>query len=286
MNKLLFFFFIVQLYLCSQNLNVTNLNNNNKINYNNNYYNYKFKERKKNLILGTIINYSLKKILPFFNSIINANITNCDVVMFIKKVHKRVINYLKNIGVIIFIIHNEYNNMDITKLRWKLYLEYLEKYKIEYNMVFTTDIRDVFFQNNIFEYYKENQSFIGISLEDETLNQKKNKMWIINFAGEEKHRQIKNERVICFGSVWGSIDKILELSIILWEKIKNNNNSTDQGIGNYLIYYEKILNNCLIRSDNYGPVINIGFTKRENIILDSNDNILNFKGKIASVYDE
>ena len=281
MNKLLFFFFIVQLYLCSQNLNVTNLNNNNKINDNN----YKFKERKKNLILGTIINYSLKKILPFFNSIINANITNCDVVMFIKKVHKRVINYLKNIGVIIFIIHNEYNNMDITKLRWKLYLEYLEKYKIEYNMVFTTDIRDVFFQNNIFEYYKENQSFIGISLEDETLNQKKNKMWIINFAGEEKHRQIKNERVICFGSVWGSIDKILELSIILWEKIKNNNNSTDQGIGNYLIYYEKILNNCLIRSDNYGPVINIGFTKRENIILDSNDNILNFKGKIASVND-
>ena len=287
MNIRLIFHFIILLNLCSPNINLTNTYINNKNNTNrelfNNHFNYSFIETKKNLIIGTIIKYSLKKILPFFNSLINSNFTNCDVVMFIKKVHKRVINYLNKIGVILFKIPKEYNNFDTPKLRWKLYLEYLEKNKIKYNMVLTTDIRDVIFQNDLFNYYKDNKSFIGISLEDETLNQETNKIWIINFAGEEKHRLIKNERVICFGSIWGSVDKILQLSNILWERIKNNKNSTDQGIGNYLFYYEKIFNNCLIKSDNYGPVINIGFTKREKIFMNSNDNILNFKGKIASV---
>lgn len=287
MNKLFFLFYIIQFSYCYKYTNLTKSNISNNINYKNlcynNYFNSSNFGSNKNLILGTIIKYSLKKILPFFNSLILANFTNYDVVMFIKNVHERVINYLNNIGVIVYIIDDDYNNLDTPKLRWKLYKEYLEKNKNYYNMVFTTDIRDVFFQSDIFKYYKDNKSFIGISLEDETLNQKTNKMWIINFAGEEKYREIKNERVICFGSIWGTIDKILQLSIIMWENIKNNINSTDQGIGNYLFYYEKIFNNCLIKSDNFGPVINIGFTKRENIILDSNDNILNFKGKIASV---
>ena len=287
MNIILMLNYIIQLYFCSQYTDLTNSYINNKNNANNtlinNKFNNSFIETKKNLILGTIIKYSLKKILPFFNSLINANFSNCDVVIFIKKVNKRVINYLNKIGVILITISNEYNNLDIPKLRWKFYMEYLQKNKIKYNMVLTNDIRDVIFQNDIFEYYKDNKSFIGISLEDETLNQEKNKMWIINFAGEEKHSLIKNERVICFGSIWGTIDKILPLSIIMWEKIKNNNNSTDQGIGNYLFYYEKIFNNCLIKSDNYGPVINIGFTERDKIILDYKDNILNFNGKIASV---
>ena len=62
-----------------------------------------------------------------------------------------------------------------------------------------------------------------------------------------------------------------------------NKNSTDQGIGNYLFYYEKVFNGSFIKSDNYGPVMTIGRTKRANIELDANQNILNFGGEIAAV---
>jgi hypothetical protein len=39
----------------------------------------------------------------------------------------------------------------------------------------------------------------------------------------------------------------------------------------------------IIKSDNFGPVMTIGWNKRENITLDSNDNILNFRGEVAYV---
>jgi len=54
--------------------------------------------------------------------------------------------------VILLSIPNKYNNYDITKLRWKLYRDYLDNQKNKYNLVFTTDIRDVFFQKDIFQY--------------------------------------------------------------------------------------------------------------------------------------
>ena len=244
---------------------------------------YLTKNSKKNLILGIITRYSLNMILPFFNSLIQANITNCDVVIFIKNVSESLVKYLKSIGVIVYKISNKYNNLPPTKIRWGLYKEYLEKMKNEYNLVFIADIRDTIFQKNIFQYYKMNKSFIVVSIEDGTLNERFNKNWITNFAGEERQKKIEKEKIICFGSILGTFDKILNLSNILWEKIKLNTNSTDQGIGNYLFYYERIFNDCLIKSDNFGPVMTVGLTTRQNIILDLDDNILNFKREIAAV---
>ena len=115
------------------------------------------------------------------------------------------------------------------------------------------------------------------------MDEKKNKKWIIDFAGTEKHKNIQNEKIICFGTIWGTLDKLLEFSKIFWENLKSNTNSTDQGIGNYLLYYEKILEECLIKSDNFGPVMTIGLTDRKNLILDKDNNLLNFKGEIAAV---
>lgn len=230
-----------------------------------------------------IVRYSLKTVSPFFNSLIHSNFTNCDVVIFIQKIRPTLINYLKGIWVILVPISKEYNNIDITKLRWKLYFDYLEERKNTYNLVFTTDIRDVVFQKDIFKYYDKYKSFLGLAIGDNFLNQTTNKLWIVNYVGEEIYREIQNERIIFFGTIWGSIYKILEFSSIIWEKVWFNKNSTDQGICNYLFYYEKFLNDCLIKSDNFGPVMTIGANKKSDIHLDSNDNILNFKGEIASV---
>ena len=285
---LLIFFlsFFFSINLCKHNINKTYSNIYFKINHKDNIHNQINSSRvniKKNVILGTLMNYSLDQVLPFFNSLIQANFSNCDVVIFIRDVNIDIIRYLKRIGVILKYIPREYNNTDITKLRWKLYNDFLNNRKSQYNLVFTTDIRDVFFQKDIFQNYKGNKSFLGFALEDETLNETTNKMWITTFAGEEKHKAIQNKTIICFGTIWGTIDKIIEFSEILWNKVKFDKNSTDQGIGNYLIYYEKLFNDCLIISSNYGPVITIGWNKRENITLDSNDNILNFRNEIASV---
>jgi len=62
-----------------------------------------------------------------------------------------------------------------------------------------------------------------------------------------------------------------------------NPKAIEQGIGNYLIYYEKILKDFIIKRDNFGLIMTIGITNSSNINFDSNNNILVFMGEIASV---
>jgi hypothetical protein len=284
MKKIWLFFLILELNICNnnkhaikQNIDIQKNNNTAQTKY------FNFNKEKKNLILSTIVKYPLDIILPFFKSFIRVNFKNCDIVMFIKDVSQSIIEYLKSIGVITYNISKNYKNIEITKLRWKLYIDFLKKKKNEYNLIFIADVRDTIFQKDIFQYYRNYKPFIGLAIEDGTLNQGFTKIWLIGYIGIEKHKTIKNQRIICFGSIWGTPSEILEFSIILWDNVKMNKNSTDQGIGNYLFYYEKFFNSCFIKSDNYGPVMTIGRTKRANIELDTNNNILNFGGEIAAV---
>ena len=72
-------------------------------------------------------------------------------------------------------------------------------------------------------------------------------------------------------------------SQILWEKLLIYPQNGDQYMVNYLVYHEHILKKFIIFSDNYGPVITIGLTKRDHINLDSQNNILNYKNQIVSI---
>ena len=260
-------------------LNESKINNNLSIFWNISRYSF----NQKNLILGVIEKYSLNYILPFFNSFIRADIKNTEIVMFVRYISQTTIDYLKRIGVFVYKIPESYKNVSIINIRWKMYIDYLKEKKNEYNLVLHTDVGDTFFQRDVFQYYKDYEPFLGVAIEDETLNEKVDKQWVIDFAGEEIHKKIQNERLICVGQIWGTLDKFLQFSIIFWEKLKTYPKAIEQGIGNYLFYYEKIFKDCLIKSDNFGPIMTIGLTKRNNIIFDSEYNILNFRGEIASL---
>lgn len=282
MYHLLILFLVLELNICNEETIRININNQSRNNNSINktlYYN-----KKKNLIFGVIKRYSFTTIIPFFKSLLHANFHNCDIVMFVKSISPTLINYLKNIGVIVYEITEKYKNFSVVKLRWKLYMNFLMKKKDEYNLILSADVRDTIFQKDIFKYYENyNKSFLGIAIEDGTLNEEFNKRWIIDFVGEEKYKIIQNERIICAGTIWGTLDKFLELSQILWEKLLISPKTYDQGIFNYLFYHEKIFNDCIIKSDNYGPIMTIRLTDSKNISLDMKNNILNFKGEIASI---
>ena len=49
-----------------------------------------------------------------------------------------------------------------------------------------------------------------------------------------------------------------------------------------MLYYENVLNDYLIKSDNSGFMMIIGNTKNEKISFYSEDNILNFNGQIPA----
>lgn len=293
MNNLFIYLFFLNIYIDLSNGNRNVIKNEiNKINLfkrigihtSNNPVN-----RKKNLILGVIEKYSLNKVLPFFKSLIHSNFQNYDIVIFVRNVGKKLIYYLKKIGVFVFEISNKYKNIAIINIRWKMYITFLEINKNLYNLVFHCDIRDTFFQKDVFDYFLNHKpyinykSFLGVTIEDDTLNEKIDKKWIIDYVGEKKHKMIQNERIICVGSIWGTLNKFLEFCIVFWEKIKESPKSVEQGIANYMFYYEKFFKEYLVKNDNYGPVMTIGLTKNDKLKFDSHDNLLNFNGEIAAV---
>lgn len=283
MINLIIFIFLFNLIKNKKNVNISKNSNNNK-NVGGTYISSKKSLfNKKNLILGIIQSYSLNVILPFFKSLIHTNFKNCDVVMFVRNVSLELINYLKSIGVLVYKISKKYKNISVINLRWKMYLDFLKKKKEDYNLVFSSDIRDTIFQKDIFTFYENHKPFLGVAIEDGTLTHKLNKKWIVNFVGVEKHKIIQNERIICVGSIWGTANKFLEFSSLFWENLIANRHSIEQGIANYLFYYNNIFKDCLVKSDNYGPVMTIGLTQSQNIIFDKKDNILNFGGEIAAV---
>lgn len=217
--------------------------------------------KKKNLIIGVISKYSWETVAMFFKSIVKSKIHNYDCVIFVRTISKIVINKIKEYGVIIYEIPDKYKNDRLINIRWKLYFEFLNERKDEYNLLFATDIRDTIFQKDIFQIYQNKNSFLGVPLEDGTLQEEVNKNWTIHYCGKELYETIKNERIICVGTIWGTIDKFMEFSIILYKALLKKPLAMEQGVANYLFYHDKIFNNCMIKSDNYGPVMTIALTK-------------------------
>ena len=151
-------------------------------------------------------------------------------------------------------------------------------------LVFATDVKDVIFQKDIFKYYNSTKSFISFNLEDTTLRNPLNKNWVRNFCKtNEEYFKIADNQVISEGTIISTVDKYIEFAVTLWQAISNLSNINDQGAINYLIYYKKFLHDSIIMSDNTGPIMALGFSGTNKIMLDSNHNVLNNKGEIAAI---
>ena len=240
---------------------------------------------QKNLIIGLIKGYTWQIIKPFFISLISAKIQNYELVMFVDKLSEETLDKIKLCGAIIKDIpEKNLGFQDLIKYRWKLFSDFLKENKDKYNLVFATDVKDVIFQKDIFKYYNSTKPFISFNLEDTTLRNPLNKNWVRNFCKtNEEYFKIADEQVISEGTIISTIDKFIEFADTLWQEISNLSNINDQGAINYLIYYKKLLNDSIIMSDNTGPIMALGVTGTNKILLDSNNNVLNNKGKIAAV---
>ena len=259
------------------------------INYNLSYSKKKLDTNKKNLLIGTIENYDWDTIKPFFKSFQNAGFENCDCVMFVERLSISTINNLTSCGIIVYQIPENLQNFGIVTTRWKIYEDFLNENQDKYNLVLATDVRDSYFQLDAFKFYDIDKSFLGIAIEDGKLTEIANHVWIKNGYTEELFKTIKDERIICAGTVWGTADKFKEFSKVLWENLNSEwakkNDVTDQGVANYLISHDKLFNDCLVKSDNdEGRIMTIGISNKENFKFDSENNLKNYKkGEIAAV---
>ena len=151
--------------------------------------------RKKNLIIGAITKYSWRRIAPFIASYTKSGFKNCDLIIFVYNISKSTITKMKSFGVIVYNIPEKYRYKKIINFRWKIYEDFLISNINKYNLVFSTDLRDVFFQKDLFKYYNSNISFLGVALEDGNLSERLNKKWLIDAYGVDLYNSIKNQRI-------------------------------------------------------------------------------------------
>ena len=194
---------------------------------------------------------------------------NCDVVLFIDKISQEAIDNLKNLGVILYDVPRKIlgTRAIVQNYRFKIYEDFLTENKDKYNMVFTADIRDTIFQKDIFQFFSYDKPFLGVFYEDDIIkNTKTNSDWVKFYCGEKILDVISNERIICSGTIIGTVDKFIELSHIIWKTVVDKNGFRyfgEQGILNCYIYYYKLFNDCLLTKDNHGPVMTLAVTKKK-----------------------
>lgn len=243
---------------------------------------------KKNLVIGAVRNYKWQIIAPFFRSYQSAGFENCDCVMYVGNMLEETIEKIKECGVKVYPIPEKYSNLSLINYRWKIYEDYLNENIGKYKLVLTADLRDSIFQKDLFKIYENHKPFLGISKEDLYLSEGMNSEWLENAYGVDVAKSLRNKRIFCVGTLWGTVDKFIEASDMLWKKLGSEwsvkLNVIEQSVFNYLIYVEHFLSDYLVESDNAsGPVMTIGSTHYKYITFDSDDNILNEKGEVAAV---
>ena len=244
---------------------------------------------KKNLLIGALRNYDWKIISPFFESFKRAKFQNCECIIFYDKIKEHTIKKIKSYGVIAYEIPIKFRNVSIINCRWKMYEDFLNDNKDRYKLVFAVDLRDSFFQRDVFKDYENiKKPFLGIAIEDGILSERINKKWIINAYGKDLYKTIEHERIICVGTIWGTVDKFSEFSKIMCEKLNSKwsikNKVIEQAVTNFLIYHDKMFNEFLIKSfNNNGSIMTIALTNDSNIKLDDKNNVLNENGEIVAV---
>ena len=241
-------------------------------------------------MIVVITNYDWDKIGIFFNSYVKANFENTDLVVYADNIKEVTLNKIKQCATFVLPIPDEYKKRQILNIRWKLSSIYLKENIDKYNLVFTADVRDLFFQKDVFKYYQNiKKSFLGLALEDGFIGQESvNTGWIKAAYKNDIYDSIASERIICMGTVWGTVDKFVEFVDIMWEKLNtewaNKTGVIDQAVGNVIIHHDKLFSDSIIHSNNIdGPVMSIALTNRVFINLDKNKNVLNVKGDIAAV---
>tara|TARA_B100001175_G_C19417906_1_gene594565 strand:- start:208 stop:1020 length:813 start_codon:yes stop_codon:yes gene_type:complete len=237
------------------------------------------------------MNYDYQIYERFIGSLFDSIENNTKLVIFIGKNDEIHLIKLKEIyeNIIYFIVDNK--NEHIVNYRFKLYYDYLDNNKENYDYIFLCDSRDVLFQKNIFEHPVISNNYDLYIFEEETNNItidkcKFNSLYIKK-SGLNIENMIYNKNIICVGTILGNVKGILsylkEFNNILYNIVKVENRElygTDSGI-NYYIIYGNLLKNIKIyicsNSDNL--VYTIAFPNYLNLI--NYDELLNENKQIC-----
>jgi hypothetical protein len=249
----------------------------------------------KNLILGAILGYGWSEISIFVKSFKKHLSKNTKLVLLSNSKDLKFLEILKLHDIEVIYCNSSYIRYPNTE-RFFYLRKFLNNNCSKYNKVLFTDVRDVFFQKNIFNVFRK-KSFISFFQEDSLIKDcMTNSLWLKRVFNDEINPIFNNKFIICAGTIIGDSQTILKYLNLICRNLKKFNMKKniidyilrrpvskgflDQPICNYLVY-SNIFNNIKIYSNKSGPVATVGHMKK--FIFDDKVNLINSKSQIYSL---
>jgi len=175
--------------------------------------------------------------------------------------------------------------LKLNDARWACYLDFLSATRGLYSHVMFTDVKDVFFQRQPFDFdwkspfcsFYEDPHFL-IKDDPHTSG------WIREGYGPQAADALKDKRIICSGVTFAEIDAAMEyLPIICRHMIRiNARGLVDQGVYNYILHHQ-MLKSSFIYDSPETPVLHVGLVTPERLMLDEQGFVLNGSGRVVNV---
>ena len=180
---------------------------------------------------------------------------------------------------------------DVQLQRYKYFLKILEKNK-NYNKVFFTDCRDIYFQSDPFKY--DYQGGINFFQEDQIIGQcEHSTRWITKTFGKKIYNDLSDKTICCGGTVLGSYSNMVKwlnlmndlirkypykkkLKYLLTFRRDGSGRGSDQAHGNY-IAYKNYFKDSFLYSNKEGPVATVYYLDPLN--FNEKSELLNSKGE-------
>ncbi|MEQ9443514.1 MAG: hypothetical protein RIG62_31030 [Cyclobacteriaceae bacterium] len=172
-------------------------------------------------------------------------------------------------------------------IRYIMYLAFLKARKESYKNVMLSDVRDVIFQKDPFDFSIDGK--IYSFLEDKSQKIKDNyynALWLKEAFGQDTLDRIGENYIVCSGITIGDYHPMVEYLEKLTHYIiyvVKDRGCKDQGIHNYLIYTNQIKNIKLI-TDDEGAVSTITTHKpASSVMLNDEKNVINKHHQIINI---
>lgn len=196
---------------------------------------------KKNLIIGGIFNYNIDQIKPWVLSI-EDTMPDAHRVMCVSNINQETRDWLKEKK--FELVEMPQANIPVHVLRFLSIYEYLRTHWANYNYVITTDVKDVIFQKNPFEWLEANnigRSGVKLVAPSEAMYYKDepwNRDNLRQAYGDYFYETLgfKNMRICCCGVIGGESEYVKDLVFNMFANgINRPIPIVDQAVFNMLI---------------------------------------------------
>jgi hypothetical protein len=158
-------------------------------------------------------------------------------------------------------------NLAIARYFW--YFDYLSRTVGSYRNVMVTDVRDVVFTGNPFDFDIGSSVHMFLENEEDTIgSHPPSKSWLVGAYGHETFDALSDRPIVCSGVTIGAAPAVLAyLGVMVDElaRLDRQFDGMDQGIHNYLLYND-LVPDVRFSGNEDGPVVTLALIPPERAI--------------------